>query len=181
MKKIFGIALIFNILLSQPDSRFEAFDWTLYRQTGGINSITEGYNYAYFATENAGILRFHLYQNRFDEPITTAQGLSDNQILAVHFDQNTRILWVSSENFIDYSYNAEGNWFHIDLNETGLHREALVEQIGSSNNYIWLNAGSAFLKLDKVSGIVMGLLPLPDEDDIIWSSKRVRFRSEERR
>ena len=175
MKKIFGIALIFNILLSQPDSRFEAFDWTLYRQTGGINSITEGYNYAYFATENAGILRFHLYQNRFDEPITTAQGLSDNQILAVHFDQNTRILWVSSENFIDYSYNAEGNWFHIDLNETGLHREALVEQIGSSNNYIWLNAGSAFLKLDKVSGIVMGLLPLPDEDDIIWSSKRVRF------
>ncbi len=175
MKKIFGIVLILNILLSQPDSRFEAFDWILYRQTGGINSITEGYNYAYFATEDAGILRFQLYQNRFDEPITTAQGLSVNQILAVHFDQNTRILWVASENFVDYSYNAEGNWFHINLTETGLHREALIQQIGSSNNYIWLNAGSAFLKLDKVSGIVMGLLPLPDEDDIIWSSKRERY------
>lgn len=175
MKKIFGIVLIINILLSQPDSRFEAFDWVLYRQSGAINSITTGYNYAYFATENAGILRFQLYQNRFDEPITTAQGLSDNQILAVHFDQNTRILWVASESFIDYSYNAAGNWFHIDLNETGLHREALIQQIGSSDNYIWLNAGSAFLKLDKVSGIVLGLLPLPDEDDIIWSSKRERF------
>ena len=175
MKKIFGIALIFNILLSQPDSRFEAFDWILYRQTGGINSITEGYNYAYFATEDAGILRFQLYQNRFDEPITTAQGLSVNQILAVHFDQNTRILWVASEKYVDYSYNAEANWFHIDLTETGLHREALIQQIGSSDNYIWLNAGSTFLKLDKVSGIVMGLLPLPDEDDIIWSSKRERY------
>ncbi|MEE9574434.1 MAG: hypothetical protein V3W20_15370, partial [Candidatus Neomarinimicrobiota bacterium] len=175
MNKIFGIALIFNILLSQPDARFEAFDWILYRQTGGINSITEGYNYAYFATENAGILRFHLYQNRFDEPISTAQGLSDNQILAVHFDQTTRILWVASENFIDYSYNAEGNWFHINLIETGLHREALIQQIGSSDNFIWLNAGSTFLKLDKVSGIVMGLLPQPDEDNIIWSSKRDRF------
>jgi len=172
LKLIFNIALILNILLAQPDSRFEAFDWTVYRQTGSINSISEGYDYAYFATENAGILRFQLYQNRFEEPITTAQGLTDNQILAVHFDQNTGMLWAASENFIDYSYNAEGNWFHIDLDDTGLHRDALIQQIGSSNNYIWINAGSTFLKLDKVSGIVMGLLPLPDEDDVIWSSKR---------
>ncbi len=175
MKKILGITLIFNILLSQPDSRFEAFDWTLYRQTDGINSITEGYDYAYFATENAGILRFQIYQNRFVEPITIAQGLSDNQILAVHFDQSTRILWVASEYFIDYSYNSEGDWFHINLTETGLHRGALIKQIGSSDNYIWLNVESSFLKLDKISGIVMGLLPFPDEDEIIWSSERERY------
>ena len=162
-------------MLAQPDSRFEAFDWTLYRQTGSINSISEGYDYVYFATENAGILRFNLYQNRFEEPITTAQGLSENHILAVHFDYNTGMLWAASENFIHYSYNAEGNWFHIDLDNTGLNLDALIQQIGSSNNYIWINAGSTFLKLDKVSGIVMGLLPLPYEDDVIWSSKRERF------
>jgi len=175
LKLIFNIALILNILLAQPDSRFEAFDWTVYRQTGSINSISEGYDYAYYATENAGILRFQLYKNRFEEPITTAQGLTDNQILAVHYDQNTGMLWAASKNFIDYSYNAEGNWFHIDLDDTGLHHEELIQQIGSSNNYIWINAGNTFLKLDKVSGIVMGLLPLPDEDNVIWSSKRERF------
>ena len=175
MKIKFSIVLIFNILIAQPDSRFETFDWTLYRQTGGINSITEGYDYAYFATENAGILRFHLYQNRFEEPITTAQGLTNNQIFAVHFDQNTGILWAASENYIDYSYTAEGNWFSIYLDETGLHRESIVQQIGSSNNFVWINAGSSFLKLDKVSGIVIGLLPLPDEDGIIWSSKREQY------
>jgi len=175
LKLIFNIALILNILLAQPDSRFEAFDWTVYRQTGSINSISEGYDYAYYATENAGILRFQLYKNRFEEPITTAQGLTDNQILAVHYDQNTGMLWAASKNFIDYSYNAEGNWFHIDLDDTGLHHEVLIQQIGSSNNYIWINAGNTFLKLDKVSGIVMGLLPLPDEDNVIWSSKRERF------
>ncbi|MEE8341320.1 MAG: hypothetical protein V3R52_04415 [Candidatus Neomarinimicrobiota bacterium] len=172
MKLFFGLALILNILLSQPDSRFAAFDWILYRQTGGINSITEGYDHAYFATENAGILRFELYQDRFAEPLTTAQGLSDNQILAVHFDFDTRILWVASQNFIDYSYNATDTWFHINLAEIGLHRDSYISQIGSSNNYIWLNAGGTFFKLDKVSGIVMGILPLPDEHDINWSSKR---------
>jgi len=175
MKKIFCIILLVNILLSQPDSRFEAFDWTLYRQTGKINSITEGYNFAYIATENAGILRFHLYQNRFDEPITTAQGLSDNQIHVVHFDYITGILWVASEDYIDYSYNAKGNWFHLELNDTGLHRDALVNQIGSSLNYIWVNIGSSYLKLDKVSGIVMGILPLPDEDNINWGSEREQY------
>jgi ligand-binding sensor domain-containing protein len=175
MKIIFSTVLIINILIAQPDTRFDAFDWTLYRQTGSINSISEGYEFAYFATENAGILRFQLYQNRFEEPITTAQGLEDNQILAVHFDHNTGMLWAATENSIDYSYNAEGDWLHIELNETGLHREAYVRQIGSSNNYIWINAGSTFLKLDKVSGVVLGLLPLPDENDIIWSSKRDRI------
>ncbi len=175
MKIILSIVLIFNILLAQPDSRFDAFDWTLYKQTGSINSISEGYDYTYFATENAGILRLQLYQNRFEEPITTAQGLTDNQIFAVHFDNNTGILWVASENSIDYSYNAEGNWFQIDINETGLLSEAKVQQIGSTDNYIWVNAGSAFLKLDKVSGIVLGLLPVPDEYNIIWSSKKERI------
>jgi len=175
MKKIFGLVLIINILFSQPDSRFDTFDWILYRQTGSINSITEGYSFAYIATENAGILRFHLYQDQFDEPITTAQGLSDNQIYAVYFDYTTGILWVASEDYIDYSYNAKGNWFHLDLNNAGLHRDALVRQIGSSQNYIWINAGSSYLKLDKVSGIVMGILPLPDEDDINWGSEREKY------
>jgi len=175
MKIIFSLLLILNISFSQPDSRFDTFDWVLYRQTGSINSITEGYNFAYIATENAGILRFHLYQNRFDEPITTAQGLSDNQVHAVYFDYTTGILWVASENSVDYSYNAEENWFHLELNNTGLHRDARVRQIGSSANYIWINAGSSYLKLDKVSGIVMGILPLPDEDDINWGSEREQY------
>ncbi|NHZ86948.1 MAG: hypothetical protein GWP19_13915, partial [Planctomycetia bacterium] len=144
-------------------------------QTDGINSITEGYNYVYFATENAGILRFQIYQNRFVEPITIVQGLSDNQILAVHFDQSTRILWVASEDFIDYSYNTEGDWFHINLTEIGLHPGAFIRQIGSSENYIWLNAENSFIKLDKISGIVLGLFPFPDDDEIIWSSKRERY------
>jgi len=173
MRRIFYLILILNILISQHDSRFDTFDWVLYTQTGTINSITEGYNFTYFATSNAGILCLQLYQERFGEPITTAQGLSDNQILATHFDKSTGILWAASREFLDYSYNAEGNWFHINLVDAGLHRTALVQQIGSSQNYLWINAESAFLKLGKVSGVVMGILPLPDENDINWSGKHV--------
>ncbi len=36
-----------NIIISQPDSRFGAFDWTLIKDSGSINSITEGYNNIY--------------------------------------------------------------------------------------------------------------------------------------
>ena len=175
MKKYLIILLLLEILFAQPDSRFDTFDWTLYCKSGSINSITEGFTYAYIASENAGILRWHLYQNRFDNPITTAQGLDDLQIFAVHFDKTTGMLWAASENNISYSYNGSGNWFSIIIDNTGLHKDALVEQIGSSDNFIWISIGNNFLKLDKVSGIVMGLQPIPDEQNISWSSKRERF------
>ena len=175
MRIILSIGLIFHVLHAQPDSRFDIFDWALYRQTESINSISEGYNYAYFATENAGILRFQLFQKRFDEPITTAQGLSSNKIKAIHFDQNTGMLWAASENSIEYSYNAKGDWFKAEISETGILSKSQVEQIGSSNNFIWISTENSFFKLDKISGLMMGMLPLPDEDDIIWSSKRDQY------
>jgi len=170
IKKLSVLLIFFNLLVAQPDSRFEAFDWTLYRQTGQINSISEGYTYAYFATEWAGILRYNLYQNRFDEPITTAQGLSDNQINAVHFDQDTGILWAATYGFIEFSYNGQGDWFNIDLSDYGLYRNTRIVRIGSTVNFVWIDAEYVFLKLDKASGIMLGFLPQPDEQNIDWSS-----------
>ena len=53
---------LITILFSQPDSRFQAFDWVLYKGPGKINSITDGYTYAYIGTEKGGIKRFNLYK-----------------------------------------------------------------------------------------------------------------------
>ena len=53
----FVIIITFSFsLFAQPDSRFRAFDWTLYRGAGAINSISEGYTYAYIGTESGGPL-----------------------------------------------------------------------------------------------------------------------------
>ena len=94
--KIILLILLLSDLRGQPDPRFRPFDWVLYSGAGTVSSITEGYTFAYIGTGSGGLKRFNLYGNYFDEPITTAQGLKNNNITAVHFDKSTGLLWVST-------------------------------------------------------------------------------------
>ena len=80
--------------MAQPELRFLPFDWVQYRQTGQINSISFSDRYAFIATQSGGLQRFNLFSNRFEEPITRAQGLQSNVITAVHRASNG-VLWVA--------------------------------------------------------------------------------------
>ena len=166
------LSLLFWPLLikGQPDSRFRPFDWVQYRGAGSITSISEGYTFAYIGTELGGLKRFNLFGNNFDDPITTAQGLKDNHITAVHFDTQTGLLWVASKNHIQYSFSREGDWYANDLQSLGLSKYDNVKRIGSSSQYIWLQARSSYVKIDHSSGTLIGIYPSPDELSIEWSS-----------
>ena len=86
--KFFYIFVFFQAVFSQPDIRFNPFDWNLYGESGSINSISFGDRYAFIGTSGSGVVRFNINNNRFEEPITTAQGLSSNFITAVHYILN---------------------------------------------------------------------------------------------
>ena len=170
--KIILLIFLLSDLCGQPDPRFRPFDWVLYSGAETVSSITEGYTFAYIGTGSGGLKRFNLYGNYFDEPITTAQGLKNNNITAVHFDKSTGLLWVSTPGHIQYSFSREGDWYAFDLQNLGLSRYDRIKQIGSSSSYIWLKARSSFVKLDHSSGTLIGIYPTPDELDISWSSGR---------
>ena len=154
----------------QPDSRFRPFDWVIFKGSGEIKSITEGFSFAYIATSFGGIKRFNLFGNYFDEPITTAQGLEDNFVCAVHFDMVTGLLWAASPNYLQYSFSREGDWYSIELESLGLSRFDRIQRIGSSKEFVWLHARSSYVKIDHSSGIMIGIYPSPDELEIKWSS-----------
>lgn len=158
-------------LSAQPDARFRAFDWIVYRGAGEINSMTEGHKYVYIATSHGGLLRFNQFGESFDYPITMAQGLESHTITATHFDKNTGILWVATPNAIQYSYSLEGDWFTTELSQLGLFKKDRIVQIGSSANYIWLKANASYIKVSASSGTLVGIYPVPDELDIEWSSR----------
>ncbi len=163
--------LLFSaISLSQPRAKYRPFDWLLFKEPGNINSLSEGYEYLYIGTSSGGIYRYSLYSNQYDFPITTAQGLNDNRITSVYFDHNTGIIWASSPGFIQYSYTREGDWRYIDFKDIGLRDYDIINQIGSSQNYVWAKANAVYIKLDKSSGVLAGIYPRPDELDIKWSS-----------
>lgn len=164
---------VFSFLSAQPDPRFAPMDWVQYRQTGDITSITEGFTYVYFGSESGGILRYHGFGRRFEEPITRAQGISSNTVTAVHFDRETGILWAGTDQSLEYSFNHEGDWHRISLIDIGLDRYTRIDQIGSSKESLWIRSGSLFIKLDRSSGILLGMFSAPDVEDVQWSSGRL--------
>ena len=174
MKKILFSYLLIVTALSyafpQSLKSFRPFDWVLYKASGPITSFTEGYTFVYIGTSLGGIKRFNVYGNYFDNPISTAQGLENNTINAVHFDKKTGFLWASSPDHIQYSFSREGDWFSKTFRDIGLSKFDKVTQIGSSDSYVWLKARSSYVKLDHSSGIMVGIYPFPDEINILWSS-----------
>lgn len=172
LKKIFHfllISVLFNQINAQQDNRYDPFDWVLYTQLGDITSITEGYSYLYVGTEFGGVVRIQRYGYYFDNSITTAQGLKENNVSAVHFDHSTGNLWIVTQNYIHSSHTREGSWSINRIQEWGLPSNSRIVQMGSSKDYIWIQLGTSFVKLDHISGIFLGAFPYPDEESIDWS------------
>jgi len=174
-KLVFTFISIHYLVLCQPSSRHDPFDWIIYRKPGTIRSFAEGFSYIYIGTESAGIYRYSIYGDRFEAPITRAQGLASNEISAIHFDKRTGTLWAATDESLDYTYTREGNWSSNKLDNYNLLSGVKIKQLGSSENYLWALAGTLYLKLDRVSGIFLGSMPFPDEMEINWSSGPIRY------
>jgi len=174
-KWVFTFISIHYLVLCQPSSRHDPFDWIIYRKPGTIRSFAEGFSYIYIGTESAGIYRYSIYGHRFEAPITRAQGLAINEIIAIHFDKRTGTLWAATDESLNYTYTREGNWSSNKLDSYNLLSGVKIEQLGSSENYLWALAGTLYLKLDRVSGIFLGSMPFPDEMEINWSSGPIRY------
>ncbi|MBT3479513.1 MAG: hypothetical protein HOB42_02775 [Candidatus Marinimicrobia bacterium] len=173
IRTIIIFLLLFGNIFAQPNLRFHPFDWVQYRYTGKVNSITFGDRYAYIGTQYGGVLRFNIFSERFEEPITRAQGLRSNTTTAVHRASNG-VLWVATPYGVEYSFDEEGNWRYMDNHQLGLFGGQYVERIGESDNYIWLKTGSLVHRIDPITGVQVGAMPNPDET-VKWSSGLLRF------
>ena len=167
---LFLILTVISHVNSQPDNRYDPFDWVLYRQLGEITSITKGFAYIYIGTESGGVVRIQRIGHNLEEPLTTAQGLKSNFISAVHFDRHTGTLWITADDYIHSSHTREGNWYINNIDEWGLPLRTKITRLGSSQNYIWVQTSSGYIKLDHISGIFLGTYTFPDEEYIHWSS-----------
>jgi len=167
LSSFFLFSLLSN-LNAQVDSRFSTFDWTIFSKVNQITSISEGYSHIYFAGDNAGILRYNKFSKRFDLPLTKGQGFKSDSVQHVYFDSSTGILWLIGNKFIENTQFFDGNWISRNLNDLGIKSGNQVFGIGSSEDYIWLDTAFGFLKLDHISGSLLGNYPYPDSSDIYW-------------
>ena len=170
INKLFFVQFIFffDTLCAQIDQRFDLFDWEIIRQNESINSISEGYQYIFFATDANGILRFNKFSRNFESNLFLGQGIKSNKIKHVYVDKNTGILWIIGNRGLEFSNTREGNWNTIQLNKLSINSLRNIEDLGSSKNFLWIKTSSKFIKLDHVSGSFLGVFTYPDEENIDW-------------
>jgi len=161
---------LFHFIRGQFEPRYDPFDWIIFTKPGAITSISEGYSYIYFGTEMGGVLRYHIYANKMDFPLTMAQGLSSNRIQSVHFDFESGVLWVATDKGLDYSHMREGGWTHLKKRDIGMGMNNPVKKVGSSQRYLWIQSNNSFLKLDQNSGNFLSVMSHPDDEKINWSA-----------
>ena len=68
-------------------------DWISYLGAREFGNIAAGPKYLYFATLDGGIWRYHIYDNYWDYPYTTSNGLPDNRVEKVAYDPESGLLW----------------------------------------------------------------------------------------
>lgn len=171
--KIFYLSLFFQFAFTQPDIRFNPFDWNLYSSTGSINSISFGDRYAFIGTNGAGVLRFNINNNRFEEPITTAQGLSSNFITAVHYADNG-MLWVATNNTLHYSFSGYGDWRSISLVSLGVMNRNYINRLGDDEKDIWVESSGILFRIDANTGIPLETM-VRQNRKVKWSSGKNQF------
>jgi hypothetical protein len=174
INKFFFLSLfLINILHAQADQRFDIFDWEIIGNNGSINSISEGYQYIFFATNGNGILRFNKFSRKFDQSLYLGQGIKSKKIKHVYFDKYTGILWSAGDKSLEFSSSREGNWNQVNYDRLSIKSYNDIQDLGSSSNYLWVRTLSSYLKLDHVSGTFLGLFPYPDEQ-VFWGDFNYR-------
>ena len=148
-KHIFVLFIFFlEILVAQVDQRFDLFDWEIMRQNESINSISEGYQYIFFATDANGILRFNKFSRKFEPNLYLGQGIKSNKIKHIYFDKNTGILWLAGNKGLEFSNSRQGNWNNIDFKRMSINSVRSIDDIGSSRSFLWIKTISNYIKLD---------------------------------
>jgi ligand-binding sensor domain-containing protein len=156
-------------------------DWISYSVARFVTSIALGDQYVYFGTRQSGINRYDFFQNRWEYPFTTSNGLADNEITAVAFDFDTGFLWCASRAAISHYHPTAERWTNYFKDEFGMPEFDDIESIGiASNQILFETAAGRLFESNKFGGVILqankdfgNFTPV---NQIRWFGKRANLR-----
>jgi len=88
---------------------YDLEDWMSIKNCNYVTSVCEGRDYIYFGT-NGGVIPFHKYEYYEEPAYTTSDGLADDYITAVFYDNSTQYLWAAHRKGISYLSPTDEAW-----------------------------------------------------------------------
>jgi len=99
-----------HVLTADRFTHYRIDDWISYAPALEITSVEIDNNYIYFGSRSGGILRFNKYEERWEYPYTTSNGLRSNRIYQVVYSSYDGFLYAQTPAGIDVFKPAENYW-----------------------------------------------------------------------
>jgi frataxin-like iron-binding protein CyaY len=90
-------------------SRYRPGDWVSFSLFRYVNSITTDHRHVYFAT-TGGITRYSLFEDAWETPLTTSDGLVDNRVNVVAMEPTFNDLWCATSGGVSRYNPATQSW-----------------------------------------------------------------------
>jgi len=147
----FTIVLNFAENDKQPVRIYDLNDWMSFKNCNHPTSLTIGKDFVYFGT-TGGIVGYNRYTNKFTEPYSVSDGLIDDNIRAVYYDQRTDYLWAAHSGGISYLTPTADSWEFVSAEDV-MSPSNPVTRIGVYQDNIWaLAPGGYIFKISRIPG-----------------------------
>jgi ligand-binding sensor domain-containing protein len=131
-----GLAESFSPPRPSRNDKYRPGDWVSYGVSRYISSVAVGTEYTYFGSSE-GILRYDLFRDRWEAPLTTSDGLADNQVFVVAYDIATGFLWCSTRQGVSRLHPASRRWSNFSKSEIGISPNDEIVSIGIDQHSLW--------------------------------------------
>ena len=168
----FKLILILSISFIYTSSNFfyDEEDWYILKNPGQIQSITEDNYRVIFGTLN-GIFTYDKMTEDFTYSLYLSNDLPSLNIRHVYFDNYSDHIWVVHDQGVSYKSLSSFSYRELSVSDLIDYNLSIIDDIGSSPNYIWLRNGNNIVPIDSFSGRVEKIQDALDESKyIIWGS-----------
>jgi len=128
-----------NIRITGTNIHYEPDDWVTYSMTRWVNSLAVGREFIYVGT-SGGIIHYNIYSNKWERPWTISDGLPDNFIVCVAYDEATDNVWCSTPLGVSVYRTTWRKWENLFKDEFGLFRGDDIVSFGFDGSYVWLES-----------------------------------------
>ncbi|NUM80517.1 hypothetical protein HUU42_06885 [bacterium] len=140
-------------------------DWITFSGNRFVTSIAVSHNKAYIGTEG-GVLRYDYVKKQWEYPLTTSNGMLDNVVYRVGYDQRTDYVWIATKSGLQF-YNPYSQQFTAaTYAQIGIDPNETILSIGFDQSNAWLQTAKTFY---TTNGTILNVTRgTPPQNGIRW-------------
>ena len=168
--RVFVFILSISLIYSSSNFFYDEEDWYILKNPGQIQSITEDNYRVLFGTLN-GIFTYDKMTEEFIYDLYLSSDLPSLNIKHIYFDNYSDYIWVVHDQGVSYKSLTSFSYRELSISDLIDYNLSIIDDIGSSPNYIWIRNGNNIVPVDSFSGRFVKLQEALDESKYInWGS-----------